>query len=148
MNELFLFGPGPDGPPDNKKDGTPEPASNGGHVSNFKRKHNRIPVSGPWVRRDAPDTSKEAASRVAPLYPDRMATVLAAIAATGAVGMTDHEIAAATGIVLQSVTGLRGGLASNGLIKLSGAKRPTPSGFSARVWVLAEHGPTAEGGVQ
>jgi hypothetical protein len=94
---------------------------------------------GPKSRRNAPATSKAAARSVAGGFGLRAERVFACIMQSGPAGMTDHEISQATGILLQSLPSLRGGLAAIGRIVLNGAERPTPSGRNARVWVVAGH---------
>jgi hypothetical protein len=138
MNEPTLFDPEP---PDPKNDDAPQLGRNGAHVSLYRRKNKRIPVSGPWVRHNAPDTSKEAARRVAPYFGERAAMVLAAIVASGKAGMTDDEISVSLAFPMQSVPALRGELERKDAIRLNGQTRLTRTGNKARVWVAAEFAP-------
>jgi len=83
------------------------------------------------------DTSRQAAEKAAPTVPGRKETLLDIIRVRGALGATNDELVVATGWPVQSVTPLTNALARNGLITDSGQRRPTKTGSSARVWVLA-----------
>jgi len=95
----------------------------------------------PPVRRDAPETSREAARRIAGHSGKQRAAVLAFVRGRGAFGAIDAEIATGVCIPIQSVTPRRGELAGLGAIVLNGQHRLTPSGCRARVWVVKEHAP-------
>lgn len=102
----------------------------------------------PPVRHGAPDTSHDAAASMIAAAKRQRADVFRVILAAGEHGATDAEIEAATGIRAQSVSPRRGELRDKlRLIKWSGRKRPTPSGRSARVWVVVTGTDTGEGRV-
>lgn len=56
----------------------------------------------------------------------------------GALGATIEEIAALTGIRVQTVCARRNELGNKGLIVDGGSRRETMSGSSAKVWVVPE----------
>ena len=82
------------------------------------------------------ETQAEAARRIAPLAPGKRLAVFRWIEQRGEAGSTDHESAAATGFPLQTICGRRNELMEMGLVRDSGARRTTPSGCSAVVWVV------------
>lgn len=144
-----LFDPGP---PDPKNDAAP--SVNGASANRLNTSPDstfaRLPLVPP-TRRDAPDTSREAARRIVGHAPTQRAAVLAFIIGCGEHGATDPEIAAGVGIPIQSVNPRRGELAADVKIVLSGRYRLTPSKRRARVWVAAQFAPpapTGEGGGQ
>lgn len=95
----------------------------------------------PPVRRNAPQTSRIAADRIAGHAPKQRAAVLAFIESRGRAGATDAEIATGLRMVIQSVNPRRGELATLGEIALNGQRRPTPSNRPARVWVARAFAP-------
>jgi hypothetical protein len=89
------------------------------------------------VRRNAPETSRIAAKRIAGHANTQRAAVYAFIASRGAFGATDPEVAAGLSIPIQSVNPRRGELEEMGVIVLNGERRPSPSGRPCRVWIAA-----------
>lgn len=126
-------------PPPPNNDDAPELGSNGAGVSNPRTSPDltRLPLMPP-ARHNAPaGTSKVAAQRIAGHAAKQRADVLAVIVKAGALGATDAEIEAATGLRAQSVSPRRGELVKLGLVIDSGERRPTPRGRPAAVWVAA-----------
>ncbi|HLP84598.1 MAG TPA: hypothetical protein VK157_09640 [Phycisphaerales bacterium] len=103
---------------------------------------NHLPLM-PAVRRNAPDTSRQAARRTQGFFNPQRAKVLAFVAAQGEHGATDPEIAAGARVVIQSVNPRRGELAKLRYIALRGDTRPSPSGCAARVWIATDAGRAA-----
>lgn len=97
----------------------------------------------PAVRRNAPNTSRQAARRAQGFFNPQRAKVLAFIVGQGEHGATDPEIAAGARVVIQSVNPRRGELAKLGYITRRGDTRPSPSGCAARVWVATDAGRAA-----
>lgn len=123
------------------------PSDNGASANNpnTSPNHNAKRVRpSPAVRRNAPDTSREAARRIAGHAGTQRAEVFAFIVSRGVIGATDSEIAAGVGIPIQSVNPRRGELEDLGVIVLNGERRPSPSGHPCRVWVALEHVGRAE----
>lgn len=83
-------------------------------------------------------TSLLAALEIEPHLGRLEAEVLAAIRSAGPRGLCDHEIEAATGLLHQTASARRRGLVLRGAVTDSGARRPTPSGRLAKVWVVAQ----------
>lgn len=108
-------------------------------------KPRRVCIS-PAVRHNAPDTSREAARRIAPNIGTQLAAVMGFIESRREVGATDAEISLGVSIPIQSVNPRRGKLAELGLIVLNGDRRLTPNGCPARVWVAKAYAPKREGG--
>lgn len=137
----------PDTPP--KNDATPLA---GGAGVNGLNSHSDSNAAGrrmtPALRHDAPDTSREAARRIAGHMSKQRAAVLAFITSQLEHGATDSEIAERVGIPIQSVNPRRGELAVTGAIVLNGKRRLTPSGCPARVWVVPAFIPKVEGGAK
>ena len=144
MNDPTIFDPGP---PDSKNDAAPAATGAGVNVPNSSTNstQTRLPLA-PSVRRNAPDTSREAARRIAGFAPTQRAAVLRFVESQLSYGATDSEIATGVGITIQSVNPRRGELATLGLIVLNGKKRPTPSNRPARVWVALAFAPAPEAG--
>ena len=155
MDNATLFDALPD--PDNhpKKEDARAAIPSGSKGNCEMNSSNYLPLM-PAVRRNAPDTSRQAARRAQGFFNPQRAKVLAFIAGQGEHGATDPEIAAGARVVIQSVNPRRGELAKLGYITRRGNTRPSPSGCAARVWVvtdlgraaLAEHakGDAAKGG--
>ena len=142
MSEPTLFDPGP---PDPKNDAAPLAGGAGVNKPDTSPKSKpKHPRPSPALRRNAPDTSREAARRIAGHTGTQRAAVLAFIASCGTAGATDPEIAAGVGIPIQSVNPRRGELEDRGVIMLNGERRPSPSGHPCRVWVAVEHAPKAD----
>lgn len=99
----------------------------------------------PPVRRNAPETSRIAASLIAGHAGTLRAAVLAFVRERGAFGATDDEGEAGLGIKPQTYTPRRGELAADGLVVDSGARRKTASGRPAIVWVAREFAAIREG---
>lgn len=86
------------------------------------------------------DTSRQAATAIAPHVQAQEAQVLAYLRQCGAMGSTQHEAAASLGLSLQSMCGRFHALADprrpgGPLIEVNGRTRPTPSNRPARVYV-------------
>jgi hypothetical protein len=96
-------------------------------------------VSGGLVRWNAPETSHEAARRIAGVSGRLCRLVLDHIRSCGPHGATDAETQAALGILMQTQTPRRNTLEKLGAVVFAGFYRPTPSGRRARVWVTPEH---------
>ncbi|MFA6045978.1 MAG: hypothetical protein WC718_13430 [Phycisphaerales bacterium] len=139
-----LFDPGPPGP---KNDAAPLAGGAGVNGQNTPA-HSTFArlLLVPPTRRNAPETSREAARRIVGHAPTQRAAVLAFIVGCGEHGATDPEIAAGVGIPIQSVNPRRGELAADVKIVLSGRYRLTPSKRRARVWVAAQFAPPAPAG--
>lgn len=98
----------------------------------------RIPIPPPtipYVR--GSDTSAAAAEDIAPHLGRLEAVVLEVIRTEGKHGATDDEIEIAAGLRHQTASARRRGLVIKGMVVDSGERRPTRSGRSAAVWVLA-----------
>ena len=88
----------------------------------------------------ARDTERAAALAVTPRTGTQRRRVLEAIAAAGADGLTDHELADTTGLYLYSAAPRRTELLRGGWVRDSGRRRATPLGGEAAVWTLTEEG--------
>lgn len=87
------------------------------------------------------DTSQAAAAAVARKVPSRKELARRLIEAAGERGLTNHELAAATGWMIQSTTPITNALASEREIVDSGRRRPSPvSSTPCKVWVLRSEG--------
>lgn len=85
------------------------------------------------------DTSQAAAATVARKVPSRKDLARRLIEAAGERGLTNYELAAATGWMLQSTTPITNALASERTIYDSGRRRPSPvSGTPCKVWVSSK----------
>ena len=84
------------------------------------------------VRRDAPDTSREAAAAVESVTGRDRQRVYAAIRTSG--GLTDEEIRDRLGMGESTERPRRRELVVSGHIKASGRRRKTRTGRSAIVW--------------
>lgn len=93
----------------------------------------------PPARHDGPETSHQAARKVAPRTPTMRERVLACIVAAGSRGLTDAEGERVSGMRSQSWTPRRGELVKQGRVIDSGERRTTESGCEAIVWVAVEH---------
>lgn len=87
----------------------------------------------------ADDTDRAAAYAVMPRTGTQRRRVLAAIALAED-GLTDHELADATGLYLYSAAPRRTELLRGGWVRDSGIRRATPLGADAVVWTLTEEG--------
>lgn len=102
------------------------------HMSAIRAPHAYLPAA-------PTDTQQEAAARVEPRSGSQRARILTLFrnrVADGG-GWTDEELAAFTGLPLNSVRPRRLELVEGRWVKDSGRRRPTPSGASATVWELA-----------
>jgi hypothetical protein len=88
----------------------------------------------PTARQSDPDTSHEAASRVAPKASTDRLRVLHCLQDAGAQGKTDFELAEELGGLQTSLGVRRGELVKLGLVENSGTRRNSPSGSPAIVW--------------
>jgi hypothetical protein len=134
-------------PPDPGDDDAPRLGGNGASADDQISSHRtRLPLTPPATHNAPPGTSGVAAQRIASHASAQRAAILAVIVRAGALGATDAEIEAATGIRAQSVSPRRGELRRMGLIVNSGRRRPTPRGRPAAVWVTPNHARKPEGG--
>lgn len=103
------------------------------------------------ARSDAPRTSHDAARHIEGYAPIQRARVYSFIESRGSHGATDAEVQTALGLGPQSVSPRRGELVALGRVRDSGARRPTPSGRNAMVWVACvppANGVSIDGGKQ
>ena len=103
------------------------------------------PDLAPPARRTAPQTTRDAARRIAGIAPTLRLQVLAAIREAGLCGLTDAEGVARLGLLAQTYTPRRRELAQLGAVVDSGRRRKTPSGRAAIVWTTPEHARGGEG---
>ncbi len=94
----------------------------------------RVGEPGAKVRRDAPDTSRAAANRIAPKAGTKRWIVLDAILATPD-GLTDEQMQLSIPMSPNTQRPRRVELVEQGLIKDSGQRRHTSTGDAAIVWV-------------
>jgi predicted ArsR family transcriptional regulator len=87
----------------------------------------------PYVR--GSDTSRDAAESMRPHVSELEREILEFVRSDG--GATCDEVEDCMGIAHQTASARLKGLADKGLIKDSGARRPTRSGRAARVYVVA-----------
>jgi DNA-binding Lrp family transcriptional regulator len=85
-----------------------------------------------WVPHNGTDTSRDAAESMRPHVSEIEQRVLAFVKLRA---RTCEELEEATGLSHQTASARLKGLADKGLIKDSGARRPTRSGRAARVYV-------------
>lgn len=114
-------------------EGAATPASNGRTPE--QDKFIKARTTTPAHHNAPPFTSDVAARMIAGHAAAQRAAVLRVIVEAGALGATDAEIEAATGIRAQSVSPRRGELVKLGLVEDSGTRRPTPRGRPAAVWI-------------
>lgn len=89
----------------------------------------------PTARRTDPDTSRAAAALAEPRAGTNRAKALAALRSAGQGGLTDFELADATGVAQTSIGVRRKELRDAGYVTDSGRRRPAPSGTPAIVWI-------------
>ena len=82
-------------------------------------------------------TSEVAAQRIAKAAPNLRDAVLALLRERGERGATDQEMQAELGLTSNTQIPRRWELVRLGLVRDSGQRRPTASGRSATVWVVA-----------
>jgi hypothetical protein len=87
------------------------------------------------VSKVSPDTSVVAGNATLPQTGTKRRITYELIKAAGLFGLCDHEIEAQTGWLHQSASSARNTLMGDGWIIDSGARRPTPAGNPAIVWV-------------
>ena len=92
----------------------------------------------PTARQTDPTTSHEAAHDATPLSGRHRRIALAALRYAGSYGMTDFELAAATGIQQTSIGVRRKELVRAGFVEATEQRRLSPSGSSAIVWRVRE----------
>ena len=92
----------------------------------------------PTARHSDPATSHEAASDATPLSGRHRRIALAALRYAGSYGMTDFELAAATGVQQTSIGVRRKELVRAGFVEATEQRRLSPSGSSAIVWRVKE----------
>lgn len=96
----------------------------------------RVDENRPGLRhRDAPDTERAAARAVAPRSGTQRARVYAAVAAAGAAGMTDWQIADTAGVLRSAVCARRNELVRDGFVMDSSRRRVERTGSKAIVWI-------------
>lgn len=96
----------------------------------------RVDEARPGLRhRDASDTERAAAAKIAPRSGTQRAAVYNAIAFAGPHGMTDWEIVDATGILRSAVCARRNELVRDGFVMDSGRRRLERTGSKAIVWI-------------
>jgi hypothetical protein len=141
MNDATLF----DGLPDPAPRNDAAPAATGAGVKT-ESSPDILRRIAPPCRRNAPQTSREAARRIAGHAHTLREQVFTFVESCGAHGATDQEIQ--TALELPSNTGnpRRCELRDMGRIVDSGQKRPTRSGCRAIVWVVAAHAQRQNGG--
>lgn len=100
----------------------------------------------PALRRNACDTSREAAKSMEGHAPTQRLRVLAYIQSRGPDGATRDETCKALGLGTSSVNPRWIELAELGWIVRLSKTRPTQSGRKAEVWVAIEHAQAAIGG--
>ena len=88
-----------------------------------------------WVPHNGTDTSRDAAESMRPHVSDMEGQILVVLRARG--NLTCDEVECFLGFAHQTASARLKGLADKGLIKDSGARRPTRSGRMARVYVVA-----------
>ena len=86
------------------------------------------------------DTSLEAAKKVKPLVGGKAAQVLDCLRKAGDRGLTDREIQRALVMPVSTEVPRRRELVLKGLVKDSGQRRRTPTGYKATVWVIVDNG--------
>jgi hypothetical protein len=91
----------------------------------------------PRPRAHQATTSQLAADSIVPVSGELRQRVLAAISSAGAHGRTDDEGEVATGLAHQTYSARRRELAVAEAIRKNGERRPTRSGRTADVWVVA-----------
>ncbi|MGV0985046.1 MAG: hypothetical protein ACOYB2_10855 [Limnohabitans sp.] len=105
--------------------------------------HGRKVAKGPatrWPHEDAtaresdPDTSHEAAKDARAMSGKHRMLALAALREAGPRGLTDFELADATGVAQTSIGVRRKELVRAGYVEATDARRPAPSGSAAIVW--------------
>lgn len=97
---------------------------------NAKGQHHRKPQ----------DTERKAAYDVLPRSGTQRRLVLAAIAAAGADGLTDGEVADQTGLYLYSAAPRRYELMQGGWVMDTGKRRDSANGGTSIVWALTTRG--------
>ena len=139
-----LFDPGP---PDPRNDAAPLAGGAGVNGPNTSPDSSLSKSQAmPPVRRNAPETSRIAASRIAGHAGTLQAAVFAFLRERGAHGATDQEIQEALALPSNTQIPRRWELVRIGAVVKSGTKRKTRSKCPAIVWVLSEYAPKPEGG--
>ena len=95
----------------------------------------------PGSRRNAPDTSRQAADAVAPFASSIRARVLAVISDSGPSGSIGDDVAEHLDLLVYQVRARISELRAAGLIADSERRRIGVSGRSGVVWVLKAYGP-------
>ncbi len=104
-----------------------------------------LPILPP-VRRDAPDTSRKAAHKIAGHAATLRIKVYNVLRERGDHGATDQEIQIALDLPSNTQIPRRWELVKAGLVVASGKKRKTASNCLATVWVLSEFASKPEAG--
>lgn len=118
-----------------------------GYKADYIAEHGEKPAEGSMeevlpagvkIARNASETSRNAAKGVLPKAGSQKHMILMLIRQAGENGMTDDEIADATGMDGNTVRPRRGELAEDGLILvLRGRTRKSRRGNDAQVWIAA-----------
>jgi len=106
-----------------------------------KKKEAKCPACGgvgfteePTARNTDPSTSHEAAEDARAHSGRHRAMALEALRKAGPSGLTDFELADATGVAQTSIGVRRKELVNAGLVEATAERRPAPSGSAAIVW--------------
>lgn len=97
---------------------------------------NIIPDWRKLVRRDAPDTSIQAAKKTVKRISQSKQKILD-ILSLHPEGLCDEQIARFTGMKENTASARRGNLVTDGLVKYAGHTRLTSTNSNAKVWILA-----------
>ena len=124
------------------------PLSDGAGVNKQNLHQDRIAHLSilPPVRRDAPDTSRKAANKIAGHAATLRIKVQHFLRDRGDYGATDQEIQIALDLPSNTQIPRRWELVKAGIVVASGKKRKTTSNCLATVWVLSEFAPMPEVG--
>jgi hypothetical protein len=98
------------------------------------------PLWTPVARNIDPQTCRTAAEHAARKAGTNRALALRCLAAAGAHGLTDFELAERTGTQQTSIGKRRGELVREGYVEATTDTRPAPSGSPAMVWRVTARG--------
>lgn len=88
------------------------------------------------ISRNSPDTSRIAGENTLPKTGTKRRITYELIKDSGIFGLCDHELENKTGWLHQSASSARNTLMGDGFIVDSGARRQTPTGNPAIVWIV------------
>lgn len=94
--------------------------------------------TAPGYRDSAPDTSREAAQRIAPLARSQRGKILAALKEALPQGRSSEQIAAATGILVYSVRARMSELVAAGEVQETDERTTNEGGFTVALWRAAK----------